>query len=296
MEYPDLEYYENNDGQKEEVRKLLKNLTLYNFYEKIDIEFKNHIESEKCNTCNEKLSNLANADNELLKLCKAVCNFILNNDNFQKFCEGKSCYSSCSDMKLRLYDRVMKINQHPENIGRFFDAIQSIRKRSDAKLKICDITNFDLKEDDFKYYKYLYEFVSIFFDIRYKISEKSNSIDKLYCKHIKEFFRFFHKTSKNCTNKSTCKYYNMFNNIKKKLITDDHLIFIYEKCKYEKTDCTPDSNIYDDIPCLKDKEDILKTPIANSDIKNDLNILYTAAIPVISISTIFYIFYKVNMF
>ncbi|CAI7724070.1 PIR protein [Plasmodium vivax] len=292
MEYPDLEYYENNDGQKEEVRKLLKNLTLYNFYEKIDIEFKNHIESEKCNTCNEKLSNLANADNELLKLCKAVCNFILNNDNFQKFCEGKSCESSCTDVKFRLYDHVIKINEFSPDIKNFYDALNSISKNAKFEMTKCLITNFDQKKDEFRHFKYLYEFLSNFLNIRYKISEKYNYNDKLYCRYIKEFFKFYNSIRKNCTRGSTYKYCGIFEQIKTKLITNEQLIFIYGKCKYEKTSCTPDSIIYDDIPCLKDKEDIFNIPEANSDLKNGLNILFNAAIPVVSISTIFYIFYK----
>ncbi|CAG9476502.1 unnamed protein product [Plasmodium vivax] len=291
MDYPDLEYYENNHGQKDEIRELLKKLTLYNFYKKIDMEFNNDIESEKCDICNKRINNLANAQNELIKLCKAVCNFILNN-NFEQFCEGNSCESSCFNMKFRLYVRVMEINQNPDNIKSFFDALQIISNDPDARLKLCKITNINLNKNDLTHYKYLYEFISTFFDIRYKISEEYNSEDKLYCKHIKEFFRFYNSTRKNCSSKSTCIYYDILYTIKTKLITSERLKFIYENCKYVKTECPRDTNIYDDIPCLKDKEEISKMAKANSDEKNDLNILYTAAIPVISISTIFYIFYK----
>ncbi|KMZ83458.1 hypothetical protein PVBG_05575 [Plasmodium vivax Brazil I] len=295
MDYPDLEYYDKKYSQKEEIRKHLKKLTFYNLYQKIDVDFNENIVSEKCDICNEKLNSIANAQDELIKLCREVCNFILNND-FKHYCGGTSCESSCFNVKFRLYDRVMEINQNPDNINSFFDALQIISNLPDARLKLCKITNINLNKSDFTHFKYLYEFLSTFIDIRSKISEGHSSDDKLYCKHIKEFFRFFNSRSKNCTNRYTCKYYNILDTIKTKLKTSDHLNFIYENCKYVKTECPEDTNINIDIPCLKDNEDILKTPKANPDVKNGLNILFTAAIPVISISTIFYIFYKVNMF
>ncbi|SCA60788.1 VIR protein [Plasmodium vivax] len=260
MDYPDLKYYEIDDAQKEEVRDLLKKLTLYNFYEKIDKEFKKTIVPDKCEICNEKLRKIVNAKDELIKLCKSVCNFILSNEDFQNFCKGESCKHSCLYMKFRLYDHVMKINHHTDDISIFFHALQSISKLSEARLENCDITNFNLKQNDFTYYKYLYEFLSTFFDITDKISEEYNSKDKLYCKHIKEFFRFYNSIRKNCTSRPTCGYYNIFDNIKTKLKTNDQLIFIYEKCKYELTECPQDTNIHNDIPCLKDKAEISKIP------------------------------------
>ncbi|KMZ95126.1 hypothetical protein PVMG_05955 [Plasmodium vivax Mauritania I] len=197
MEYPDLVYYEDPDD-KNEISGLLKQLTLYKFYEKIDNEFKKKDELIHCEECKEKIKDIANPKPELLELCKRVCNFILDKENNNYFCNDPSCSSSCSHMKFRLYDHVMNIDESQDNIKNFYEALKSISKKAELKWRKCPLVNFNMSKDEFINFKYLYEFLFNYLDIRHNIYEERNSNKQLYCKYVKFFFRFYNRIKDSC--------------------------------------------------------------------------------------------------
>ncbi|CAG9485599.1 unnamed protein product [Plasmodium vivax] len=182
MEYPDLAYYEDLDD-KNQISELLKQLTLYKFYEEIDKEFYKKYDITHCKKCKEKLEGITNPEPELLKLCIGVCNFILENGNNKYFCNGSPCNNSCSHMKFRLHDHVMKINKSSDNINKFYEALKYISQDAKLKLRDCPIVNFDMSKKDFMNFKYLYEFLFNYLDIRHNIYEEGNSNKQLYCKN-----------------------------------------------------------------------------------------------------------------
>ncbi|CAG9483064.1 unnamed protein product [Plasmodium vivax] len=291
MEYPDLTYYKNDD--KIEISKLLKHLDLYKFYEKIDNEFNKKDESIHCKECNEKLNAITNQESELLELCKRVCNFILNNVNFKFFCIDSSCNSSCTHMKFRLYDHVMKIDEYNDNVKNFYEALESISKKTESKLRDCRFVNFELSKNKFMHYKYLYEFLINYTDIEDKITNEDSNA-QLYCKHIKNFFRFYNTIKDSCTYENNCKYYNELTNLRKQFMEHGQINNIYDKCKYVKTPCENGTDVPNDIPCLTENGDGSTVQILGDDPNdnNFTNILFKVLIYLIPILTTFTLPYK----
>ncbi|SCA83711.1 Plasmodium vivax Vir protein, putative [Plasmodium vivax] len=291
MEYPDLVYYEDGD-EKIQISEHLKQLTLYNFFHEIDNEFKKKNESIHCEKCNEMLNVTENSEPKLLELCKAVCYFILNNNDIEYFCNGSSCNNSCSHMKFRLHDHVMKDYKFSDNIIKFYEALGSISKSANFKLKDCPIGNYNLSKDEFMNFKYLYEFFFNYIDIRNKISKDNDSNKQLYCKYIKNFFQFYNKIKDSCPPRSNCKYYNILEKLKNEFITYNEINNVYDKCNYEKTSCKEGSNLSDDIPCLTEKGNRFTIKISGDNPYNIINILFNVLIYLISILTTFTLLYK----
>ncbi|KMZ76865.1 Plasmodium vivax Vir protein, putative [Plasmodium vivax] len=273
MEYPDLTYYENGDD-KIEISKLLKQLNLYKFYEEMDKEFYKNKELIHCQMCNDKLKGIANPEPELLELCIGVCNFISNNVDIEYFCNGTSCNNSCYHMKFRLYDHVMKINKFPDNIKKFYEALESISKSDHFKLKNCTILNFKLNKNEFMDFKYLYEFLFTYMDIRNNISKETDYNTQLYCKYIKIFFRFYNTIKDSCPNSNKCKYYSTLEELRNEFINRREINIIYDKCKYVKTPCEEGSNLSNDIPCLKERGNGFTIQISGDNPYNIINILF----------------------
>ncbi|KMZ84213.1 hypothetical protein PVBG_02440 [Plasmodium vivax Brazil I] len=252
MVSPDLEYYEDQND-KNQISELLKELSLYKFYEKIDKEFNKKYVITNCEVCNEKIKVIGNPELQLRKLCIEVCNFILDDENNKYFSNDQSYNSSCNRMRFRLYDHVMKNNVSPDNIKNFYQALESISKRDKSKSSDCPIVNFNVNKDEFINFKYLYEFLFNYMDIRHKISEERNPNTQLYCKYIKIFFQFYNKIKDSCPPRSTIKYCTALEELRNKFITHGEITNVYNKCKYEKTPCKEGTDVSNDIPCLKDK-------------------------------------------
>ncbi|KNA01588.1 hypothetical protein PVNG_06050 [Plasmodium vivax North Korean] len=292
MDYPDLTYYQNDDTT--EISKHLKQLNLYKFYEEIDKQFEKKNDLIHCQKCSEKLKGISNPKSKLLELCKGVCNFIINNGNIKIFCNGSSCNSSCTRLIFRIYDHVMEINESQGNIQKFYEALQSISQKPESKLRDCRIVNFNLSKNEFMYYKYVYEFLITYMDIRPKISKEMDSNVELHCKHIKNFFRFYNTIKDSCTNSSDCKYYNELTVLRNEFITHREIDNIYDKCNYVQTQCEKGTNIPNDIPCLTEKRNGPTVQILEDDPNNITNILFKVLIYLIPILTTFTLLYKVN--
>ncbi|KMZ83993.1 hypothetical protein PVMG_05145, partial [Plasmodium vivax Mauritania I] len=67
----------------------------------------------------------------------------------------------------------------------------------------------------------------------------------MYCKHVKENFRFYNEVKENFTHAYFCIYYEVLRNFKHISCNSKELNFIYNKCKYTKL-CT-EGNDPDDI-------------------------------------------------
>ncbi|CAI7720294.1 hypothetical protein, conserved [Plasmodium vivax] len=264
MEYPDLTYYENGDD-KIEISKLLKQLNLYEFYEEIDKKFNKQHELSNCEECNEKFKGIEDQESELLELCKRVCNFILDNGNNNYFCNGKSCNNSCSHMRFRLYDHVTKNNKSTDNIKNFYEALKFISKKAIVKWKNCSLENFNMRKNEFDNFKYLYEFLFTYKDISHKISPELYPNAPLYCKHIKNFFRFYNTIKDSCPPQEQSQYCITIKMLRTNFINHDEINNICNKCNYEKTPCKEGTDVSSDIPCLKDKGNESTTQISEDD-------------------------------
>ncbi|KMZ77379.1 hypothetical protein PVIIG_06536 [Plasmodium vivax India VII] len=200
------------------------------------------------------LESTAISEPELLKLCIGVCNFILDKGNDKYFCNKSSCNNSCSHMKFRLHDHVIKNIKSPDNIKNFYEALKSISKNAKSKLKDCSIENYNMIENKFTNFKYLYEFYFNYMDISKNFFKGGDINAKLYCKYIKFFFRFYNTIKDNCSPQKKFKYCNILDELRKRFIIQGEITNVYEKCNYEETSCEEGTNVSTDIPCLTEKK------------------------------------------
>ncbi|KMZ96469.1 hypothetical protein PVNG_06189 [Plasmodium vivax North Korean] len=277
-------------------RDLLKTATLYKLYNKLEHELKFNPEVATCNErCSAKLIGDSNEGSRLHNLCKGICNIILKVLNNNGFCNGSSCSGSFIYMNIWLYEHVKKIEAQDYEINKFYMILDSIMKTDASALNQCYITNYNHYNKDFLDMKYLCEFLDIYYDIKDKISEKYNSNDQLYCKHIKNFFQYYNKIKVKCNSTPKPIFCSMISKIKTSVFNSEHIKSTYDKCKYEPTSCNNNILVTDDLPCLKKKE-ISTIPEGNGDIKNILKIIYTASLSVFPVFVLLLILYKVNMY
>ncbi|KMZ77239.1 hypothetical protein PVIIG_06063 [Plasmodium vivax India VII] len=155
-------------------------------------------------------------------------------------------------MKFWIYEHLMNITTDKNEVNSFYKPLESIRKLNSAKWNKCNI-EFYVNNNDFKIFKNTYDFLYTSSDIIDKISKTYDTEVELYCKHIKEFFRYYNSIKGSCTvsNQGIC--YNILEKFKTFFTYEGQLDNIYKNCKYEKTTCPSDS-VVEEIPCLKDKE------------------------------------------
>ncbi|VVA00322.1 PIR protein, partial [Plasmodium vivax] len=271
-------------------RNLLKNLFLYKLYEKFDMKFKSETKPDACNACESELNVLRAVKPDLIKFCQGVCNIMLNIDNIGITCSESSCLNLCNYMKFWIYEHLMKITTAEDEVKIFYKPLESIMKLNSAKWNKCNI-DFYMNNDDFENFKNFYDFLYISKDIIEKISQKYDTEVILYCKHIKEFVRYYNNIKERCTDKKECEYHNMLEKFKDIFTREVQLDDICKNCKYEKTTC-PSSSIEEEIPCLKDKEHESILSMQDNDTAKVITIISRVAIFIIPIIGLLSIFYK----
>ncbi|SCA83765.1 Plasmodium vivax Vir protein, putative [Plasmodium vivax] len=288
-----LSYYENAND-KIEVGNLLKNKTLYKFYEELDMKLVNKIRSPDCNVCESQLNVNSAAKTNLVNLCYGVCNIMLNMGDIDIFCNKPPCDDLCNHMKFWIYEHLMKITTDETEVKSFYKPLESIMNRDAAKRKICDI-KFSVNNNDFKIFKNVYDFLYTCKDIIGEISKKYDTEVKLYCKHIKEIVRYYNNIKGNCISGNKYTYCNTLDKFKSIFTYENQLDNICNNCKYEKTACTSGS-IVEEIPCLKEKEigpiHSMQVNDTANDTHNVIGIISRIAIFVIPIFGLLSIFYK----
>ncbi|CAG9482280.1 unnamed protein product [Plasmodium vivax] len=196
MSDPDIDYY-TKGVDKTEIIKLLKEQKLYKLYENFDNKLKSSPKSNICHgECFKKLPKEEEIEIKLLELCKEMCNLLLNFSNIDGFCTKSSCCGQFIYLNIWLYEKIKEISSSSSQIKNFCDALNIIKKTKPLIFSTCGIINFNLHDNYFKHMKYLYEFLHIFSDIKEKISHNHGSEDKIYCKHIQEFFKYYNEIKK----------------------------------------------------------------------------------------------------
>ncbi|CAG9472722.1 unnamed protein product [Plasmodium vivax] len=292
MYKPNIDYYEGED--KDQIKDLLKNVTLYKLYNTYECELKNDPAVGTCNEqCDAKLRGESNEVLKLLKLCKGFCNIISRVINKNRICKESSCRGSFINMNIWLYDHVNKTLASDHEINNFYTVLESIMKIDAPELNQYKITNYNDYKSAFKDMKYLYEFLHICDNIKDEISEEQNEKSQLYCTYIKEFFRYYNTIEGNCTavqNKPI--YCTVIGKYQSTLNDTGTLDIIYNKCNFDKIPCEGDSTVKENFPCLSIKENLFKNESQSGNIRNVVSTLHTAILPFISISGISLIFYK----
>ncbi|CAG9473019.1 unnamed protein product [Plasmodium vivax] len=191
-----------------------------------------------------------------------------------------------------LYNRVLNITTSKNIINNFYEALELTAESGNPLLKKCLTKNFNIENNIFNILKFIYEFLHLYPDIKNKISEKYDENVELYCKHIKENFQYYNSNNKICTRTNNCAIYNELDNFKKKFSSAEVLDFIYKNCRYKKTLCKGDTDLSNDIPCLKKSENSVKITISDGDSNNVIKILYMSLLSFGSVMGIFSMFYK----
>ncbi|SCA82227.1 VIR protein [Plasmodium vivax] len=292
MYKPNIDYYEGED--KDQIKDLLKNVTLYKLYNTFEDELKINPELETCNErCNEKIQGNSDEVLKLLKLCKGICNIILKVINKNGTCGESSCSGSFINMNIWLYDHVNKTLASDHEINNFYTVLESIMKIDAPELNQYKITNYNDYKSAFKDMKYLYEFLHMCDNIKNEISSHMSAKDQLYCTYIKEFFKYYNNIKGSCPSEGKKPIYcNVIDKYKPTLIDTHTLDSIYNKCNFEKITCDGDSDVKELFPCLSIKENLFKNESQSGNIRNVVSTLHTAILPFISISGISLIFYK----
>ncbi|KMZ95106.1 hypothetical protein PVMG_05978 [Plasmodium vivax Mauritania I] len=276
---------------------LLKNVTLYKLYDTFEHELKSNPEFGKCNEqCGAKLKGVSTEESKLLKLCKIICNVILNVIDSNGLYKGLSCSGSNIYMNIWLYEQVKKIKAKDYEINNFYDALVSIMKIRKSELKNCSIINFHEKKNEYTNMKYLFEFLHIYEDIQKEITADLSAKDQLYCTYIRDFFKYYNSIEGSCRSTGTRPIYcGVIGKYRSTLIGTHTLDSVHKKCNFDKITCEGDSSVKPDFPCLKMKENLFKNESQSDYKKNIVSMLHTALIPFISILGTLLIFYKVNM-
>ncbi|VUZ99641.1 PIR protein [Plasmodium vivax] len=267
---------------------LLKNLSLYELYEKLDKKSNNPKKPPACNACESELKVTSAAKTDLVNLCHGVCNIMLNLGDSDIPC-GKSCLGLCNNIKIWIYEHLLKITTKETEVNRFYESLKTIMKGDETKREICNL-KLNMNNDNFKNFKFFYDFLYISKEIMDNISYKNDAEVKLYCTHIKEFVRYYNTIKGSCTD-SECEYHNMLEKFKDIFTREVQLDDIYKNCNYEKTTC-PSGSMEEEIPCLQEKE-IKPTFSMQFDHKNNvISIISNIAIFIIPIFGLLSIFYK----
>ncbi|CAI7721702.1 Plasmodium vivax Vir protein, putative [Plasmodium vivax] len=289
----DIGYYEEG-VYKTEIINLLKKQKLYNLYDQFDIELESSHDLDNCNgECNKISQKMDGMDLKLIELCKKMCKVLLNSSKIQGFCTENTCCGKFPYLNIWLYETIKKISSSSSSslINNFYDTLDIIRKTKTSKMEYCRIINFYSLGNNYMHMKYLYEFLHIFRDIIEESSNNDGWKEKLYCKHIQQFFQYYNKIKKNCTKQSRITYCNEVDLIQNS-IGRDMINTILSKCDYEETKCENDSYVSSVIPCLKDK-DFKPTSQKIDGVPDELvRTLSTGIISLIPIVTTFSIFYK----
>ncbi|VUZ99972.1 PIR protein [Plasmodium vivax] len=292
MYKPNIDYCEGTD--KDQIKDLLKNVTLYKLYNTYECELKNDPAVGTCNEqCDAKLRGESNEVLKLLKLCKGFCNIISRVINKNRICKESSCRGSFIYMNIWLHDHVIETSASDEEINNFYTVLESIMKTDAPELYEYNITNYNKYKSVFKHMKYLSEFLNTCDDIQKEISTNMGAKDQLYCTYIKEFFKYYNKIEGSCPSAGTKPIYcNVIGMYKPTLINARTIDSIYNKCKFDKIPCESDSPVKKDFPCLEIKDNLFKNQSQSGNIRNIASTLNTAILPFISISGISLIFYK----
>ncbi|CAI7717831.1 Plasmodium vivax Vir protein, putative [Plasmodium vivax] len=202
MSEPYIDYCEGDDKNK--IKDLLKNVTLYKLYDTFEHELKSNPEFGKCNEqCGAKLKGVSTEESKLLKLCKIICNVILNVIDSNGLYKGLSCSGSNIYMNIWLYEQVKKIKAKDYEINNFYDALVSIMKIRKSELENCSIINFHEKKNEYTNMKYLIEFLHIYEDIQKEITADLSAKDQLYCTYIRDFFKYYNSIEGSCRSTGT---------------------------------------------------------------------------------------------
>ncbi|KNA00871.1 hypothetical protein PVNG_06203 [Plasmodium vivax North Korean] len=277
------------------LSELLKELPLYIFYEKIHKELRNNGADDNFAECNTKLLSINPKESQLLKLCKSFHNVFSKASELNLYFKESSFNTSCFQMNLLLYSKVISITEESNIIDKFYKALHTISKVAISNKQFCDIKNYEYHPEEFKKMKYLYEFLFTYYDIYQKISQPGNTKKQLYCNHIKENFRLYNDIKEKCDQVGNCRYNTELLWFKEKVGNPTILNEIYSKCNYEQTPCKQDSTKINDIPCLKKNESTLPPQIKDPDpnnVVNQVSKVLTYSIPSLATLTMLY---KVNI-
>ncbi|KMZ83330.1 hypothetical protein PVBG_05726 [Plasmodium vivax Brazil I] len=276
---------------------ILKHLTLYDFYEKLDKELETSQDKQnKCNLCQAYIASGAENGGELINLCKKICNIILNVHGILDKCNDKTDDKPCRYMGYWLYYNVTRLTAQLSLISNFYLPVYFYATFNKSNFKNCSLKNLNIDKNKFYIKKILYEFIEIYDEIKNKISHDNNLNVKLYCKHIKENFRFFNSINEECINQNSCDYYDEYKQFKEKVSNTEDLKLICEKCDYEKTSCEKGSNEENDVPCLREKGNSILYLIFGNDTEDIIKVLLNVTIISAPILALFVILFKVIIF
>ncbi|KMZ89810.1 hypothetical protein PVMG_06165 [Plasmodium vivax Mauritania I] len=297
MSYLSLLY----SGEDDKTYSILKNLTLYDFYEKLDEELDKKIENSTeieniYQHCQGQIASKAENGEKLIELCKKICNIILNVHGILNKCNDRTDNKACSYMEYWLYYKVMSLIKEQSLVPKFYTVVLMYTTFNKSNFKNCSLKNLNIDKNKFYIKKILYEFIEIYDEIKNKISHDNNLNVKLYCKHIKENFRYFNSIKEECTNQISCHYYDEYNQFKVKFSNPEDLKLICEKCNYEKTSCEKGSNEENDVPCLREKGNSILYLIFGNDTEDIIKVLLNVTIISAPILALFVILFKVIIF
>ncbi|VUZ95029.1 PIR protein [Plasmodium vivax] len=297
MSYPCLDYYKDEAHVAPEVVNILKDFTLYNFYNKLHSKVTNAITTDsRCYLCSTSLTRRTQEGTKLLELCQKFCYILLNLEEIKTIYENIHSDDLCPFTSYWLYDRVTKIPDFLSFSSSFYHTLQTLSKHPLSELKKCSLKNYETEKSEFTNLKILYEFLHIYDDIKNKLnSTEDYSKIKLYCKHIKENFRFYNDVKVNCSN-NICKYHTELQNFKNKFRSSDELEFICEKCDYTKTSCEQGFSGEGDVPCLREKGNSFLYQLFGNDADNIINILLKVTTISAPILALFVILFKFTPF
>ncbi|KMZ81709.1 hypothetical protein PVIIG_05541 [Plasmodium vivax India VII] len=195
-----------------------------------------------------------------------------------------------------LYDKVVSITQGTNLFINFYAALLIFSSTNKEKFKNCTLKDFKVDKEAFHKKHILYEFLESYDDMKKKIESQIELYTPLYCKHVKENFRFYNDVKDQCTSEASCDYFKELNEFKTKFIQENVLNFIYDKCKYKKSSCKYGSNTDNDVPCLRAKGSPFILLLLGNDPDDIVNILLNVTIISVPILAIFLILFKFTPF
>ncbi|CAI7721767.1 PIR protein [Plasmodium vivax] len=298
MFYPCLDYYKDEAHVASKVFNILKDFPLYDFYNKLHNEVTNVTTTdERCASCTVTLTLRTQEGTKLLELCQKFCYILLNFEEIKSTYQKKSPDNLCPFTSYWLYDQVTKIPNFSSLSSKFYHTLQTLSEHPLSKLKKCSLKNYETEKSEFTNKKILYEFLHIYDDIKNKFdSQEDDSKIQLYCKHIKENFRYYNIIKEDCKGEGTCDYYDEYIQFKNKFKDPEVLKLIYEKCDYIKTSCEKGSNGEDDVPCLREKGNSFLYLIFGNDPEDTIKVLIKVTTISAPILAFFVILFKFTPF
>ncbi|KMZ95068.1 hypothetical protein PVMG_05595 [Plasmodium vivax Mauritania I] len=278
-----------------QIVNILKDFTLYNFYNKLHSKVTNATTTDsRCSLCSISLTRLTQEGTKLLELCQKFCYILLNFEEIKTIYENIHSDDLCPFTSYWLYDRVTKIPDFLSFSSSFYLLLTQISKNSNSEIKNCSLENYGTDKNKFTNLKILYEFLHIYDDLEKELdSQEDVSKIQLYCKHIKENFRFYNEVK--CPN-NTCINDKVLQEFKKKFSESNVLELICKKCKYQKTSCKQGSNAEVDVPCLRTKGNPFLFLIFGDDPEHIINVLLNFSLISAPILALFVILFKVIIY